>query len=170
MTPPFERALIARNAAWIRLCNDFYRSDLIAEGIDSVTGKPVEIPQRDWGNDNLRVDPPANRIFMEDRGRWIEDITVRVANLSEAHRTAPSAPKPRVDWRAVWEHIKTLYSQGRLPEQDFMTVVEAWIRERFSPPANLRQALQRYKTALYRGDIERPTSTNRTARHRRRRR
>jgi hypothetical protein len=106
------------------------------------------------------VEQGGARNFYHVRTSGLKDLIKRLENSS--------VPKSRIDGDNLWEHIRTLHAQGQLPESDFMTVVEAWILDRFSPPANLRHVLLEYKKALYSGATKRPKSTDRTARHRRR--
>jgi hypothetical protein len=162
-----EQIVGSRARAEQEMCKYLRAEDLPAKYWRKPPGHWEKVDSTYWTLENLRrvrsvggVEQGGARNFYHVRTSGLEDLIKRLETSSET--------KPRIDYDKLWEHIRTLHDQGLLPESDFMAVVEPWIRERFSPPAYLSRALQDYKKALYSGATERPKSTNRTARHRRR--
>ena len=64
----------------------------------------------------------------------------------------------KIDWDAEWNEEVDRRKQGQLPnEKAYLVEIEMRIKDRYGVTSIDGADLRRFKAALYRGDLERPT-------------
>jgi hypothetical protein len=162
MSPAMQKAWDAAVTAWRKFIAELANGEMIANGMNPISGIRTEIGPFEWSRTDLVLDVRNGDLIEGYYGRPIGKHTVRwsaiVLRPAEPMRAAiPERKLGRIDWDDWWEREIARWQQGLLPnKKDYLREAEPLIKERYGvttvPPSELR----RIKAAVYRGDSKRP--------------
>jgi hypothetical protein len=159
---PMQQAWDAAVAAWRKLIAELENGEMIATGINPVSGIRTEIDPFEWSRTGLNLDVRNGDLIERLYGRPPGQHTLRwsaiVLRPAEPIRAAiPERKSKRIDWDDWWTQEIARREQELLPkEKDYLGEAEPLIKERYGVATVPQSELRRMKAALYRGDAERP--------------
>jgi hypothetical protein len=150
-----QHAWDAAVTAWREFIAELANGEMIAEGMNPISGIRTEIGPFEWSRTHLMLHV-RNGDLIDGYGRPIGKGTVRWSAI--AFPSAIQVQKlGRVDWDAEWNEDVARREQGQLPnEKGYLPLLETRINERYGVTNVDGGDLRRFKAALYRGDLVRP--------------
>ena len=152
---PMQHAWDTAVAAWRKFIAELANGELIAEGMNPISGIRRQIDPFEWSRTDLMLDV-RNGNLIED-GRPIGKHTVRWSAIAFPAAIQQVRKLGRVDWDAEWNEDVARRESGLLPdEKAYLLELETRIKERYGVTSVDGGDLRRFKAALYRGDLKRP--------------
>jgi hypothetical protein len=150
-----QHAWDAAVTAWREFIAELANGEMIAEGMNPISGIRTEIGPFEWSRTHLMLHV-RNGDLIDGYGRPIGKETVRWSAI--AFPSAIQVQKlGRVDWDAEWNEDAARRDQGQLPvKKGYLPELEKRIEDRYGVKKVDGGDLRRFKAALYRGDLERP--------------
>jgi hypothetical protein len=156
MSPAMEKTWDAAVTAWRKFIGELANGEMIAEGMNPISGIRTEMGPFEWSRTDLVLDVRNGDLIEGFYGRPIGMHTVRWSAI-----VLPAAIQEqklgRVDWDTEWNEDVARREQGQLPtEKGYLPLLETRIKERYGVTNVDGGDLRRFKAALYRGDLARP--------------
>ena len=142
-------------AAWRKFIAELADGELIAEGMNPISGIRRQIDPFEWSRTDLMLNV-RNGDLIEGYGWAIGKQTVRWSGI--AFPAAIQVQKlGRIDWNDWWIHEVDRRQKSQLPNKKaYLGEAEPLIKDRFGVNVVSLSELRRISAALYRGDSERP--------------
>ena len=153
---PMQHAWDAAVAAWRNFIAQLANNEMIANGMNPISGIRTEIGPFEWSRTDLVLDVRNGDLIEGYYGRPIGKHTVRWSAI--AFPAAIQEQKlGRIDWNDWWTHEVARRQHSQLPNKKaYLREAEALIKDRYGVTAVPLSELRRISAALYRGDSERP--------------
>jgi hypothetical protein len=143
-------------AAWRKFIAEVANGELIAEGMNPISGIRRQIDPFEWSRTDLMLDV-RNGDLIEGYGWAIGKQTVRWSAIAFPAAIQQVRKLGRVDWDAEWNEDVARRESGLLPDgKAYLLGLETRIKERYGVTSVDGGDLRRFKAALYRGDLVRP--------------
>jgi hypothetical protein len=152
---PMQHAWDAAVTAWREFIAELANGEMIAEGMNPISGIRTEIDPFEWLRTHLMLHV-RNGDLIEGYGRPIGKETVRWSAI--AFPSAIQIQKlGRIDWNDWWIHEVDRRQKSQLPNKKaYLGEAEPLVKDRYGVTALPLSELRRISAALYRGDSERP--------------
>ena len=152
---PMQHAWDAAVAAWRNFIAQLANGELIAEGMNPISGIRRQIDPFEWSRTDLMLNV-RNGDLIEGYGWSIGKQTVRWSAI--AFPAAIQVQKlGRIDWNDWWIHEVDRRQKSQLPNKKaYLGEAEPLIKDRYGVNVVSLSELRRISAALYRGDSERP--------------
>ena len=152
---PMQQAWNAAVAAFAEFIAALVNGELIASGVYAATGARFDLAPTEWMRADLILDVRNGDLIEMRHGKRMERwsaILVRAA--IEEQKLG------RIDWDDWWNHETARRQQDLLPNKKaYSGEAEQQIKRRYGVTTVPSSELRRIRSALYRGNLERPKRT-----------